>query len=265
MLAPRVWVWLKNVLPGLAGIGLTLGGLAGDRGMAQFPAPSRPPGTSPVGSNAPPCQPPSQGEYLLLVLTQTPESQSKVQSILPTSTQGVVCSYMNDTVTRVSGFTNVEVANSWAQYLTEVTGLPAFVARANSPEPPRATAPAPTANNPTPPGTAKPPTAAATPTPAATGSPRPSTTSFNPAPLGSGYAVLVNYFNRPEIAPQVQQAISRDVGLVSYGQRPYLLAVYTRDVSLANSTLKTLSDRGFWVMMVDSRWVTLLKTPVARQ
>jgi len=50
--------------------------------------------------------------------------------------------------------------------------------------------------------------------------------------------------------------------LVSYGQRPYLLAVYTRNQREANSTLRELSDRGFWSMVVDSRRVTLLSPVV---
>jgi hypothetical protein len=50
--------------------------------------------------------------------------------------------------------------------------------------------------------------------------------------------------------------------LVSYGQRPYLLARYTTSEREANSTLRQLSDRGFWSMVVDSRRVTLLKPVV---
>jgi hypothetical protein len=73
---------------------------------------------------------------------------------------------------------------------------------------------------------------------------------------------LVDYFEQPEIATQVRQILSQDVGLVSYGQRPYLLAGYTTSQTTANATLQTLSDRGFWVMLVDSRRVVLLKPTV---
>jgi hypothetical protein len=86
--------------------------------------------------------------------------------------------------------------------------------------------------------------------------------AYNPQPLGDGYAVLVDYFNQPEVAAQVKQLLGSDVGLVSYGQRPYLLAVYTTSQRKADSMLRQLSDRGFWSMVVDSRRVTLLRSVV---
>lgn len=86
--------------------------------------------------------------------------------------------------------------------------------------------------------------------------------AYNPKPLGEGYAVLVDYFNQPDMAAQVQEAIGKEVGLVSYGQRPYLLALYTSNERNATSTLKTLSDRGFSVILVDSERVTLLRAQV---
>jgi hypothetical protein len=79
-----------------------------------------------------------------------------------------------------------------------------------------------------------------------------------------GYAVIVNYFNRPEVAGQIQQALGKDIGLASYGQRPYLLATYTTDQTAANALLQSLSDKGFWAMVVDGRRTVLLKSPVAR-
>lgn len=86
--------------------------------------------------------------------------------------------------------------------------------------------------------------------------------AYTPKPLGEGYAVLVDYFNQPEIATQVQQAIGKEVGLVSYAQKPYLLALHTSNERNATNTLQRLSDRGFWVILVDSKKVTLLKTQV---
>ena len=174
-----------------------------------------------------PCQPPQGNEYLLLVRTQTKESQEQIQRTLPANTKFTVCRYLEDTVTRVSGFRRVEDANDWARYVKEVVGLSAYVLR-------------PTA------------TAASTNIP-----------SYNPQPLGEGYAVLVDYFNQPEVATQLKQLLGSDVGLVSYGKRPYLLVVYTTNESKANSTLRRLSDRGFWSMVVDGRRVTLLKPVVS--
>ena len=85
---------------------------------------------------------------------------------------------------------------------------------------------------------------------------------FNPQPLDAGYAILVDYAERPELAAQIQQAVGKNVGLVSYGQRPYLLVMHTQDERSANSTLQTLSSNGFLAMMVDSRQVILLAPKV---
>jgi hypothetical protein len=188
-------------------------------------------------SSYPQCQPPKSGEYLLLVVSKTSETQTKVRSVLPNNADAMVCNYFENVVTRVSGFSSVETANSWAQYMTETVGLQAFVAR-----------PTQAASRPAEPATLP--------------SKTPNSSIYNPQPLGTGYAVLVSYFNRPELAGQVQQALSKEVGLVSYGQRPYLLAIQTKDQAIAHSTLQKLSDRGFWAMVVDSRRVTLLRSAV---
>ncbi len=196
-----------------------------------------------IAQTNPQCQPPNSGEYLLLVVSKTPDVQDKLRKVLPTSASTTVCRYLDDVVTRVSGFNTVETASSWAQYLTETVGLQAFVAR-----------PAIGNASQSPARIANPPSAGVT---------NPSNSSkYNPQPLGAGYAVLVSYFNKPELATQLQQALKKDVGLVSYGQRPYLLAVHTPDQKAANSMLQSLSDRGFFVMVVDSRRVTLLKSSV---
>jgi hypothetical protein len=77
----------------------------------------------------PVCQPPNPSEYLLLIVSQTPENQERVRRILPPSATATVCNYLDDVVTRVSGFTTVDTANAWARYMTESIGLTAFVAR----------------------------------------------------------------------------------------------------------------------------------------
>lgn len=175
-----------------------------------------------------PCQPPQPNEYLLFVLNKAAESQEQMRRALPTNTQLTRCRYFNDTVTRIAGFRRIEDAESWGLYVQDIVGLSAFVV--------------------------KPATARVT-----SNSP---SLAYNPKPLGEGYAVLVDYFNKPEIASQVRQIVGNDVGLVSFGQRPYLLAVYTNSQRKANSTLKELSDRGFSTLVVDSRRVTLLRQRV---
>ena len=86
--------------------------------------------------------------------------------------------------------------------------------------------------------------------------------AYNPKPLGTGYAILVDYFNQPEIAKQVQEALGKEVGLVSYAQRPYLLISHTTNQINATDTFQMLSKRGFWVMLVDSQKVTLLRAQI---
>lgn len=178
-----------------------------------------------------PCQPPQPNEYLLLVISQTRESQEQIKQALPRNAPATVCQYLNDTVTRVAGFRQLEDANAWAEYINNSVGLSAFVVRS------------PSAPSPAPPS-------------------YPSSPSYNPQPLGDGYAVLVDYYNQPEIAAQVQQLLGSEVGLASYGQRPYLLAVHTSNAREANSILQELSDRGFWSMVVDSRKVIRLTSSV---
>lgn len=211
---------------------------------AQFPAPPSSSTTRAIAA----CQPPQPNEFLLLVVTRTPDSQLQVKQLLPPNTSIATCQYLNDTVTRVGGFRTLDRTNAWARYITETTGLAAFVAR-----------PAETPVSATPP--AKPEQPATKPTPPAsalsTGS------GFDPKPLGPGYAVLVNYGNQPETAAKVQQVVGQQVGLVSYRQSPFLLALYTTDADAAYTTLQTLSDRGFWASLVDSRRVMLLRQPVA--
>ena len=186
------------------------------------------------------CQPPKAGEYLLLVVSSTLESQTQVRRALPSNINSTVCSYLNNEVTRIGGFTNIEDANGWQRYVRDVVGLPAYIAQG-----PRATSPSIPPSNPQPQPTLP------------SDSP-----SYSPQPLGAGYAVLVDYFSQPKIADQVQQLLGRDVGLVSYGQRPYLLAIHTSSQNTATLTLRKLSDRGLFAVMVDSSKVTLLRSRV---
>lgn len=179
-----------------------------------------------VAQTIPTCQPPQPGEYVVLVRSPTPESQEEIRRALPANTTSLVCRYLNETVTRTGTFTQQENANSQAQFINNNVGLSAFVVR--SPE--------------------------ATP---------PSSIAFAPKPLGTGYAVLVDYFNRPETAITVRSLLGVNIGLASYGQRPYLLAFHTTDTTKATATLQRLSDRGFYAIVVDSRKVMLLTNKVA--
>lgn len=185
----------------------------------------------------PTCPPPQPGEYLLLIVTQTAEQQDQAKRSLPQNANNItLCRYISDTVTRVGGFSNPQAANEWARYFQERIGLPAYAIQ---------------------------PGAVPTPQAPPTNNPAPINPGFKPQPLGVGYAVLVDYVNQPELAAQVRQALGRQLALVSYGQRSYLLATYTTDGNAATSALQTLSDRGFLAMLVDSRRVTLL-SPISQ-
>jgi hypothetical protein len=173
------------------------------------------------------CELPNNDEYLLLVMGKTRANQEQIKLILPQNTQITVCRYLESTLMRVTGFKNLEDAKNSALTLKEKFGLSAFLLQP------------------------------------AQSSPSTTSSSYNPQPLGNGYAVLVDYFNQPAMAVKLKQLLGQDVGLVSYAQRPYLLALYTTDPNQANLTLRQLSDSGFWSMIVDSRRVTLLKSVVS--
>ncbi|PSB29869.1 hypothetical protein [Stenomitos frigidus] len=236
----------------LAGVSLTITASV----TAQIPPAPPLLETPSAQANYADCQPPSPGEYLLLVMSKTSESQEQVRRTVPPNTTVTVCNYLNDVVTRVGGFTTADTANAWAKYMRESIGLSAFVARPS--EVAAQTSPTPVQPFP------KPSSPPITPRSLAQTSPTSrDARGYNPQILGGGYAVLVDYFSRPELATQVRQLVGKEIGLVSYRQRPYLLAVHTTDQSLANATLQALTDRGFWAMVVDSRRVTLLGQAIA--
>jgi hypothetical protein len=200
------------------------------------------------------CQPPNGSEYLLLAVTPNADAQARVTAILPTSYPTKSCDYLGETVLRVGGFATQETANAWASYVANQAKVSAFVAKPSTPGQAPGLTPLPPSAPPSllPPNPGTPPS---TPTPAYS--------QYNPQTLGSGYAVLVNYYNKPELAAQVRQTAGQ-VGLVTYGQKPYLLASFTSDQSAANVLLQALTDRGMWAMVVDGRRVVLLKPSVGQ-
>lgn len=201
--------------------------------------------------NIPVCQPPNPGEYLLLVVSPTANSQTQLRKALPNEIPAITCQYLNDTVTRIGGFNRIDDANRWARYINNIVGLSAIIATR-----PAGTNTAQSPSSAPVPASILPPASAAVPTP---------TISFNPRVLGDGYAVLVDYFNRPELANSVQQVIGGNIGFASYGQRPYLLAVHTGNQQEAYNTLQKLNERGFFAVLVDSSKVMLLRSSVRVQ
>ncbi|MEH1884166.1 hypothetical protein [Nostoc sp.] len=183
------------------------------------------------------CQPPTSGEYLLLVVSPTANNQKQLRSALPPELKTITCKYLNETVTRIGGFKKIDDANRWARYVSNIVGLSAII-------------------------TTRPTTTDVQPQQRAQQQPLQQTVNYNPQALGEGYAVLVDYYNRPELVSSVQQAVGGNVGFVSYGQRPYLLAVYTTNQSEAYNTLQKLNNGGFVASIVDSRKVILLRSTV---
>ncbi|MFQ4142005.1 hypothetical protein [Chlorogloeopsis sp. ULAP02] len=209
--------------------------------------------------NLPVCQPPNSGEYLLLVISPTPDNQNQLRRALPNEIKTTTCRYLTDTVTRIGGFTKIDDANRWARYINSIVGLTAIITTRPGEHLANQTTPK-TPTLPTPPTTPTLPTPPTTPTTQLNQlNQLNQTATYQPQRLKRGFAVLVDYFNRPEVANQIKEIVRGDVGFVSYGQRPYLLATYTTNQQDAYSTLQKLSERGFFAVIVDSSKVMLLR------
>ena len=101
---------LQSAFTGLAGVALAFGGIAA--ASAQLPN----------------CQAPRSSEFLLLVVTRTPEAQARIRSVVSRTADLSVCNYFGETVTRVGGYRDADSAKSWADYLNDTVRLRAFVA-----------------------------------------------------------------------------------------------------------------------------------------
>lgn len=211
----RVKQWLTKI--GCVGVVLLSLGVSGKPSLGQTA-----------------CRPPQPGEYLLLIVSNTPEKRELANEVLPTDIERQVCQYLNDIVTRVGGFDDILIAEDWAAYFQETSGLSAYVVKSDAlgsqpqPRPPQR--------------------------------PRPPSNQFDPKPLGAGYAVLVEYFDQPEIAAQAEEFTGKRVALVSYNQRSYLLLEHSTDPNDAVASFQRLNREGFWPMVVDSSRVTILRS-----
>ncbi len=223
----------------------------------------------PVGIPAPgngiigDCQPPSATEFLLFATARTPAAQALLRSKAPTDSTTTVCRYQGETVMRVAGFASEPSAAAWGQYLIRATGIPTTIVRPV----PKALAPVVT---PVPIGAV---TTTVAPKAGSLGNgslgngsvgKRFSPGVYKPQALSSGYVVLVNYNNRPDVAVQLGQVLSQDVGVAVYGERPYLFVMQTGEMTAANAVVKLLSDRGFLALQVEAKSVMLLR-PIEKQ
>ncbi len=242
-----------------------------------------------IADEFPPCAPPAANEYLLLVQGRSAEVRDRIQNLLPTTTNVTICRYLDDVVVRAGGFTSLENANAWAQYLTEVEEAQAFVARPaapgevvnttpNAPISSETVVPVPEVETPLPAST-RPPTATpstpssstppttpslSTPSPGAQAANQPqAVVAYDPKLLGEGYAILVDYGNDPAVAKRLQQSLNQPVGLAVYERRPFLLVAHSTNAQTAAQVLQTLSNNRFGAFIVNSREVVVLSSGVA--
>lgn len=178
-----------------------------------------------LAQSYPVCPPPASGEYLLLVRGSDEATRDRTASVLPADHPVLVCNYLDDTVVRAGGFQSLEVANSWALYLSDIEQLETVVVESTPSEPAEAVV--------------------------AERQPQ-----YAPTLLGDGVAVLVDYQQNPDIARQLSEQGA--VGLAVYLQRPYLLVLHTTDTSVAATRLQQLVDSGLTSFLVDGERVIRL-------
>ena len=208
-------------------------------------------------SQLPACPPPASQEYLLLVRGKTEAERSEIASILPADNPVLVCQYRNETLVRAGGFTSLETANAWASYLTTVEGFESFVSKPSGQE----VATQPSGSPDTQVGSQTSHQASSQTNSSQTTASSSSAVAYQPSRLASGYAVLVNYGDRPEIAAAVGKIV-RPVGLAVYRQQAYLLADYTTNADSAAATLQRLSNAQLTAVLVDAKEVVRLTTEV---
>lgn len=181
----------------------------------------------------PDCPPPASQEYLLFVRGESEAERAEIATILPAESSVLICQYVDETIVRAGGFVSLETANAWSTYMTTVQGYESFVIRP-----------------------------AATPA-VVPGTPGTVSAQYQPVLLGSGYAVLVDYNSDPAVAARVGQLV-RPVGLAVYQQKPYLLASFSSDPTVATATLQRLSAAQISAVLVDALQVVRLTTEVSR-
>ena len=210
------------------------------------------------------CLPPATNEFLLFATARTLDAQAVLRSKAPTDATTTVCRYQGEMVVRVAGFASEPSAAAWGQYLIRTTGIPTTIVR-----------PVPIAVNPavTPVHTSvNIPEVAPNVTPVSTSGnsgnggvgKRFSPGVYKPQSLTSGYAVLVNYNNRPDVAVQLGQVLNQNIGVAVYGERSYLFVMQTGEMAAANAVVKLLNDRGFMALRVEARSVVVLRSIVKR-
>lgn len=206
-----------------------------------------------IAQTLPACNPPEPDEHLVLVNQQTAEALEQLKKVLPNGSTTIICQYLNDGVIRVGGFANENVATAWAEYLSETLQVETAIVRPATlfPQPDDSAAALPDV----------PDASDAPDAPNNTVPDEPTYPDYDPQLLGEGFAILVDYADRTDIAIAVQSELGESVGLAVYRQTPYLIALQSDDVEDAGQVLRQLIEADFDALMVDSRQVVLM-TPV---
>ncbi|MEL7144508.1 MAG: hypothetical protein AAGL08_20140 [Cyanobacteria bacterium J06573_11] len=184
-------------------------------------------------SALPLCPPPAAQEYLLLVRGESEAERAEIAATLPVESSVLICQYTDEILVRAGGFTSLETANAWATYLKTEKGFDSFVSQASA---------SPVVDN---------------------GNSTGEALAYQPRLLGPGYAVLVDYGSRPEVAEAVSQLTS-SVGVAVYQQRAYLLAGYTSDAASASEMLQRLSNARLAAVVVNAEQVVQLSAEIVR-
>ncbi|NET08580.1 MAG: hypothetical protein F6K16_28560 [Symploca sp. SIO2B6] len=196
-----------------------------------------------IAQIVPQCLPPEPDEHLVLVNQQTSEALEQLRTLLPDGSTSRICRYLDDTVIRVGGFANEEVATAWGEYLAQTLSVETAIVQPATPFADADT------DTDVPPPIAREPSESVPP--------------YDPELLEAGYAVLVDYADRPDLAIALQSALGEPVGLVVYRQTPYLLAIYSDSARKAGDVLTALVEADFNAIMVDSRNVVLMTPMIA--
>lgn len=196
-----------------------------------------------IAQTSPACALPEADEHLVLVDRQTPEELDELKSILHENSTTTICTYLGDTVIRVGGFINEEIATEWANYISETLQVQTTIF------PPAASFSRPDESN--------------EPDEVATAPPAPTYPEYGPQLLGEGFAILVDYSDQTDVAIAVQTELGESVGLAVYRQDPYLIAMHSDDFRDAGRILRQLIEADFDALMVDGRQVVLMTPTVA--
>ncbi|MGB2924740.1 MAG: hypothetical protein WBB82_05530 [Limnothrix sp.] len=224
------------------------------------------------------CQSPAANEFLVMIFTPSQSLQEEVRlqvgRTLSKNHNLLVCQHGGNVLSRVGGFESLQKARDWAEYFDGAVGLPSMVI---TPVTGAAIAQNTTANPADIPDLVVPTEMAIADNLSTTSKPEreiPVATlmetteeiepiAFTPQALtGGGYGILVDYKANPQIVTQLKTLIQKEVGLVAYAARGYLLVEQTADSARVTALLNQLTQTGLVAIAVPTEQLILLKAAV---